>query len=308
MPPSPTRSLSRPRPPPARSPRSGAGRRRTAPARRRSRRCAARCPSARRRPRPRAVEVDDVQRPGRPARPSRARPRAGRRRRPSRPRSAPGGAARRARRRRRSRDRGSLRRHLGADAGEVREQAQAGLGRLLRVELHAVERRPVDHGHERARRTRSCPPRRRPGPAPARTSARGRRAWPRAGPRQRRRAREGDEVPADVRELAPAPPRAARRGRAGTRGRWRHRARPTRRTAAASPGTRPAWARPRPTCSRSSSSRPSSARLAIARGNAPTPGTTSPSAARMTSWSFVIVGAAPTRASAFSTERRLPIP
>jgi hypothetical protein len=43
-------------------------------------------------------------------------------------------------------------------------------------------------------------------------------------------------------------------------------------------------------------------------GKAPTPGSRTPSAARSASWSAVIDVRAPTRASAFSTERRLPIP
>ena len=61
----------------------------------------------------------------------------------------------------------------------------------------------------------------------------------------------------------------------------------------------------------SSPIRPSSSRsrmLRIAFGNAPTPGSTAPSDARMVWWSLVITGRAPVRSSAFSTERRLPIP
>ena len=46
----------------------------------------------------------------------------------------------------------------------------------------------------------------------------------------------------------------------------------------------------------------------IACGNAPTPGTMIPSAARISSCERVIAAAAPTCASAFSTDRRLPIP
>ena len=57
-----------------------------------------------------------------------------------------------------------------------------------------------------------------------------------------------------------------------------------------------------------SASSPSARRLRIAAGNAPTPGTTMPSAALSASWSAVTVTRAPTRSTAFSTERRLPIP
>jgi hypothetical protein len=53
---------------------------------------------------------------------------------------------------------------------------------------------------------------------------------------------------------------------------------------------------------------PSSRMTRIAAGKAPTPGSRTPSAARSASWSAVIDVRAPTRASAFSTERRLPIP
>jgi hypothetical protein len=46
----------------------------------------------------------------------------------------------------------------------------------------------------------------------------------------------------------------------------------------------------------------------IAFGKAPTPGRISPSAARIVSASLAIFAVAPTCSSAFSTERRLPIP
>ena len=46
----------------------------------------------------------------------------------------------------------------------------------------------------------------------------------------------------------------------------------------------------------------------IARGNAPTPGTTRPAAARSAPWSALTSALTPTCSSAFSTERRLPIP
>ena len=46
----------------------------------------------------------------------------------------------------------------------------------------------------------------------------------------------------------------------------------------------------------------------MARGKAPTPGSTSPPAARMRPGSLVMVARTPTCSRAFSTERRLPIP
>ena len=57
-----------------------------------------------------------------------------------------------------------------------------------------------------------------------------------------------------------------------------------------------------------SSSSPSSRTRSIALGKAPTPGRITPSAARTSAASLVIVALAPTCSSAFSTERRLPIP
>jgi len=57
-----------------------------------------------------------------------------------------------------------------------------------------------------------------------------------------------------------------------------------------------------------SSSRPSARTPSIAFGKAPTPGRISPSAARIVSASLAIVAVAPTCSSAFSTERRLPMP
>ena len=60
--------------------------------------------------------------------------------------------------------------------------------------------------------------------------------------------------------------------------------------------------------SRTTSSRPSARRRRIASGNAPTPGTTSPSATRSASWSALATIAEPMCANALSTERRLPIP
>ena len=46
----------------------------------------------------------------------------------------------------------------------------------------------------------------------------------------------------------------------------------------------------------------------IALGNAPTPGSTTPSAASAAAGSLVISASAPTFSNAFSTERRFPIP
>ena len=74
------------------------------------------------------------------------------------------------------------------------------------------------------------------------------------------------------------------------------------------PRQMPSVGTPCSTRSLSMASRPSPRTASIAFGNAPTPGSTIASAARMRSWSRVISGAAPTRASAFSTERRLPMP
>ena len=53
---------------------------------------------------------------------------------------------------------------------------------------------------------------------------------------------------------------------------------------------------------------PRSRTRSIARGKAPTPGRISPSASRTAPGSAVTVAVAPTCSSAFSTERRLPIP
>ena len=126
------------------------------------------------------------------------------------------------------------------------------------------------------------------------TSRSGRWGAPRTSARGRRRSRrpgspsvsgdgalEADLVPADVRDpqaagLAarvtsprdqPEPVASARAPRSD-------------RTAAACRGRSRAAACPRPRSSRISSSSPSSSRLRIASGNAPTPGSTSPSAAR----------------------------
>ena len=60
--------------------------------------------------------------------------------------------------------------------------------------------------------------------------------------------------------------------------------------------------------SRTTSSRPSARRRRIASGNAPTPGTTSPSAARSAPGSAVWTISAPMCSNALTTERRLPIP
>jgi hypothetical protein len=65
---------------------------------------------------------------------------------------------------------------------------------------------------------------------------------------------------------------------------------------------------PAPARSRITSSSPALRSRRIASGNAPTPGTTIPSAARISSWSAVRATSAPTCSSAFSTLRRLPIP
>ena len=59
---------------------------------------------------------------------------------------------------------------------------------------------------------------------------------------------------------------------------------------------------------RTTSSRPSARRRRIASGNAPTPGTTSPSAARSSPGSEVCAIGVPTCSKALATERRLPIP
>ena len=56
------------------------------------------------------------------------------------------------------------------------------------------------------------------------------------------------------------------------------------------------------------SSPPTASNPAMQAANAPTPGTTSPSAARAASRSAVTVTAVPARASARSAERRLPEP
>ena len=65
-----------------------------------------------------------------------------------------------------------------------------------------------------------------------------------------------------------------------------------------------------PAASRSEISPPSSSSSirSIAFANAPTPGSTRPSASAASSGSLVITASAPTRSKAFSTERRLPIP
>ena len=60
--------------------------------------------------------------------------------------------------------------------------------------------------------------------------------------------------------------------------------------------------------SATSASSSSSRTRRIAAGKAPTPGRMTPSAARTARGSLVIEASAPTRSSAFSTERRLPIP
>ena len=62
------------------------------------------------------------------------------------------------------------------------------------------------------------------------------------------------------------------------------------------------------TRSRRSSSRPRRRTCSMALGMAPTPGSTTPSAARTRAWSLVSSGSAPTCSSALATERRLPMP
>ena len=127
---------------------------------------------------------------------------------------------------------------------------------------------------------------------------------------QRERRVQRTAVPADVRDLAgrsgePVDPPGEE---AETLGALVLRRRP--RTAAACRGRCRAPARP--PRARSREQRVEAAARAgrcIAFGNAPTPGSTSPSAARSASWSRVITASrAPTCSSAFSTERRLPMP
>ena len=74
------------------------------------------------------------------------------------------------------------------------------------------------------------------------------------------------------------------------------------------PRQMPSIGRPAASSSPISTSNSSSRRLPIALGKAPTPGSTAPSAARISSWSRVRTAVAPARSSAFSTERRLPMP
>ena len=74
------------------------------------------------------------------------------------------------------------------------------------------------------------------------------------------------------------------------------------------PRQSPITGTPAAACSRITSSSPSARSRRIASGNAPTPGTTMPSAARISAWSAVRATRAPTCSSAFSTLRRLPIP
>jgi hypothetical protein len=74
------------------------------------------------------------------------------------------------------------------------------------------------------------------------------------------------------------------------------------------PRHRPMTGTPAAARSRTSSSRPEARSRRIASGKAPTPGTTSPSAAARTSGSDVSRGSPPTRSMAFSTDRRLPMP
>ena len=87
--------------------------------------------------------------------------------------------------------------------------------------------------------------------------------------------------------------------RRGTRARPLRRAPPSPRTAAACRGTRRAVGTPASTRRRSASPRPSSARFAIALGNAPTPGSTSPSARTRSSGRELTSARAPTCSSAF---------
>ena len=70
-----------------------------------------------------------------------------------------------------------------ADAREVGEQPQAGGGGLLGVELDAVEAAALHRGGERRHRSRRCRARPRRRRARARASARGRRRSVRAAPR-----------------------------------------------------------------------------------------------------------------------------
>ena len=115
------------------------------------------------------------------------------------------------------------------------------------MELHAVDvAAPDDRGERAAVVAAAQHVALLVGHAPRR-SARGRR--PRCSPRpveQRRGAREGDLVPADVRDLQRAGLERARPGRAAARARGRRRARSTSRRAAACPGTARGPASPPP--------------------------------------------------------------
>ena len=295
--------------------RASAARRRTAPARRA--RAAIRSqvvqvhrarPRARRRGRPRAGS-------GRPPRPTRAPPRADRPRRRSRRRSRP--ARRRTALPSRMSTAGSRIRRLSEArrrprrCREVLEQPQAVRARLLRVELDAVERLALD----RARRTRSpysaVPSTVVVGGPRARTSARGRR-------------RTGPGSPSVSARLLAASATAFQPICGHLQARRVERARPAR-AAARAPRRRPlargleqqlhaqadaehrhAGREPLARAARRARAR---AGCSIAFGNAPTPGQHD---AVGRAHALVVArsrtGSAPTCSSAFSTERRLPIP
>ena len=256
----------------------------------------------------RAVEIDDVQEARARLHP---RPRSGQRAVlvDFRSRSRPGRAARRCRRGCRSPGRGSpgdagsgsagpaARR---PDAREVGEQAQAGRGGLLGWNCTPWKSEPLlHHGDERAprRRFRAVL---RAAPAPARTSARGRRRSAAAGRRRAAsRVSRTHLVPADVRQLQP-PASSARTSPeqhaeplcpahlGGALGSELH------------PEADAETGVPARTPSRTSSSSPSSRSLCIARGTPTRPGTTSPAAARKS-----VVVAAATKARAHVLERLL---
>ena len=249
-------------------------------------------------------------------RPSRARPRAGRRRRPSRPRSRPWrephGAARRGCR---SRDRGSpcrrrtvRRRRAAKFASRRRPCAEDFSG----WNWTPKSGRAVDDGHERARRTRLVPStssslgraRRERVHVVEGAAAAGRPAVSGDGRSKR------DHVPADVRELAARRRRAARPRRGSS-------PRPVgaaeldgaRRTAAACPGRCRARARPRRRARGSARRGRARARLRHRLRERAHAGHDEPVGRAQ----LVVVAGdrrarAPTCSSAFSTERRLPIP
>ena len=294
---------------------ASAGRRRTGPARAARGRSARGGASDLRRAGARAVEVDDVQeaRAGVDPRARGLQRRVARRR--SSRRSRPARGARPARRRCRSPGRGSLRRRHRTRA-QIRVKF-ASSARPAAEDFSGWNCTPKtlprrDDGRERARRSRRAEHVVLVGRARRRTSARGRRRAGRGRPVDA--AATGASSATSFQPMCGSfsPPRVerARPRRAAARG-------PSvaaelvgaRRTAAACRGRRRAPARRRRARSTDELVEAELAQVAASpAGTRRRRARTSPSAARSASWSPVSTTSAPTRSSAFSTERRLPIP